>query len=381
MPDFSFPNWMLQQNTFADSLLKGVQAGSAIANTRYRNQALAAQAIDTERNYALREKSLQIDQEQRDIMMKSRLLEMETNKQMFADQVADKEALSGWIAERNKLSPEERLNMPIPNLRLPASFNAANQIYDNDRMSYQQGLAGKVQTALALRLGKIDADYVQQYINEPDPERKREILATGETAAAAKAEALKAVAPTIAAESRERLAKFRADTQEKLVGLRGDINLMRDQLRSEAALDLEGERQLGRLDLLDRRYERLAGLQEDSQAFKTEFAKLQSELGVVRDSLKPSTGGAARFDMPYSRQLVMQSELKEVDQLVKDSTIDSAEAAKRRAAIEAKYLAKPTPTTTPPDPSAKAALANKLASEHPDWDRARIISEVNKRLP
>ena len=32
-------------------------------------------------------------------------------------------------------------------------------------------------------------------------------------------------------------------------------------------------------------------------------------------------------------------------------------------------------------PQAKAALANKLAAQHPDWPREKIIAEVNKQLP
>lgn len=392
MPDFSFPAWLTQQHSFADSLAKGAAVGSAIANNRYRNQALAAQAIDAERGYALRERSLQVDQEQKDIMIKSKLLEMETNKQMLADQVSDKETLSSWIAERNQLSPEERLNMSIPSLRLPASFNAANQIFDNDRLAYQQSLAGKAQTALALRLGKIDADYVQQYIDEPDPTRKREILAIGEAATAAKAEALRAVAPTIAAESRETIAKFKAGTQENLVKLRGDINFMRDQLKIDAASDLEDQRQLGRLEVLGQRYENLTALQEDSQEFKSEFAKLQNDLAMARDTSKAGLQAEAAKAKQYgvTEESFISRNLKTIFEDLSSTREHKKKSIEDRTQIATDILrkayrgsdSKPAPSVSAaPDPSSKAALANKLAAEHPDWDRARIISEVNKQLP
>lgn len=389
--DFSFPAWLREQHSFADSLLKGAQVGSIIANNRYRNQALAAQAIDAERNYALREKALTVDQEQKDIMIKSKLLEMETNKQMLADQVSDKETLAPWIAERNEKSQEERLSMRIPAMRTKYGMDAVNQIADNDRMTYQQSLAGKAQTALALRLGKIDGDYVQQYIDEPDPTRKREILTAGEAAAAAKAEALRAVAPTIAAENRLSIAKFRAGTQEKLVNLRGDINLMRDQLKIGAASDLEDRRQLGRLEVLGQRYESLTALQEDSQEFKTEFAKLQNDLAMARDTSKAGLQAEAVKARQYgvteesfvSRNLkTILEDLSSDKEHKKKSVADRTQVAADILRKAYRNSDKPAPASSAaPAPSSKAALANKLASEHPDWDRARIISEVNKQLP
>lgn len=234
MPNFDFPQWMLKDSSFADSLLKGAQVGAIVANNRHRNQALAAQVADNERNFILREKALESDQEQKNIMLKSKMLEMDMQKQIFADQVADKEALSPWLSEYNKLSLEERLNMPIPNVRLPATFNAINQIKDNDRMAYQQSLRGKVETAIALRLGKIDGDYAEQYLYEPDPERRREILRAGEAAAAAKAESLRAIAPTIAAESRAEVAEINASSREALATIKATATVAKSEGVSES---------------------------------------------------------------------------------------------------------------------------------------------------
>lgn len=85
MPDFSFPAWLTQQHSFADSLLKGAQVGSIIANNRYRNQALAAQAIDAERNYALREKEISVRDAQQQAVAQARF-----------DELEDMKTLSGW---------------------------------------------------------------------------------------------------------------------------------------------------------------------------------------------------------------------------------------------------------------------------------------------
>lgn len=234
MPDFSFPAWLRETHSFADSLAKGAQVGSIIANNRYRNQALAAQAIDAERNYALREKSLQIDQEQRDIMMKSKLLEMETNKQMLADQVSDKETLSQWIPEYNKLSPEERLSMPLPNVRLPATFNAINQIRDNDRMAYSQSAKGRAADALEYRIRQLPSDTQYLFDTTDDPREKLSILKAGEAEMFERDKALKAIAPTIVAEGRKDVAEINATARERLAELKTMASVEKSQGASEA---------------------------------------------------------------------------------------------------------------------------------------------------
>lgn len=304
MPDFSFPNWMLQQNTFADSLLKGVQAGSVIANIRYRNQALAAQAIDAERNYALREKALAVDQEQKDIMIKSRLLEMETNKQMLADQVSDKEALTTWISERNKLSPEERLNMPVPNLKLPASFNVANQIFDNDRMAYQQSEKGRAEVAMDLAVKQIPPSYRLRYYSEPNPAARMQILEEGEEAA--KTAALDLYRPR----------EMKTDSGETLF-----YNPKTGTFRfaPEAVTDEVTTRPV---------------TNEEGKVIGHVMRSGNKWIRIPEESISKS------------KELLMRSELAEVNEQVKLMELTPAEAANRRSEIEAKYTGA-IPTSAP----------------------------------
>lgn len=303
------PAWLTQQHSFADSLLKGVQAGSIIANTRYRNQALAAQAIDAERNYALREKALQVDQQQRDIMVKSKLLEMEANKQMLTDQVSDKAVLSSWISARNKLSPEGRLNMPVPDLKLPASFNAANQIYDNDRLAYQHSEKGRAEAAMDLAVKQIPPSYRLRYYNEPDLDARMQILTEGEEAA------------------------------------------------RTATLDLYQPREMTTASGETLFYNPKTGtfrFAPEAATDEVTTRPITNESGKVIGHAMRSGNKWVRIpeeSISKSKELLMRSELAEVNEQVKLSELTPTEAAKRRSEIEAKYTseaaASPRPKSTP----------------------------------
>lgn len=227
MPDFSFPEWMLRQNTFADSLTKGAAVGSAIANARYRNQALAAQAIQSEREYDLREKQLASQNRTADLNHK-------LQSQLIEDQASDKAAITDWIQQRNQLPMKERLSMDLPNVRLPQSYEIANKIMDNDRMAYQQSEEGQFESAITLRSNQLPFSYRYRFKAEQDPEKKLQILEEGEAVAAARAEALRAIVPTITAESREAVAKIRADSQENVIRLKQQAAIDKTQGVGEA---------------------------------------------------------------------------------------------------------------------------------------------------
>jgi hypothetical protein len=174
MPDFSFPAWMRETHSFADSLMKGAQVGAIVANNRYRNQALAAQAIDAERNYELRERQLAAHEKTADLnyKMQSRLIE---------DQAADKDAITAWIQSRNEKPLEERLTMEMPSLRLPQSYQITNQIADNERMAYSASAKGKAAAALEFRVRQMPAGYQYRFDSTEDPQEKLTILEQGES--------------------------------------------------------------------------------------------------------------------------------------------------------------------------------------------------------
>lgn len=175
--NYEVPSWMrFSENSFADALAKGAQVGAAIANARYRNQALAVQAIQDQREFALREKQLAAHNRTAD-------LNFQLQSQLVADQTDDKAAITDWIQQRNQMPLEERLSMDLPSLRLPQSYQIANQIVDNDRLTFERSLKGKTQNALALRLSKLPADFIQRFEMEEDWDSKMQILAEGEEAA------------------------------------------------------------------------------------------------------------------------------------------------------------------------------------------------------
>lgn len=175
--DFSFPAWLRDQHSFADSLLKGAQVGAIIANNRYRNQALAAQAIEAERNYDLREKQLnaQIRTEDINYRLKSQLIE---------DSFADKATLTNWFSQKKDLPLEERMAFPPPeNLRLPQSYGVVNQSMDNDRLAFQQSEKGRVLSMLSGRASKIPESYAYRFFLSNDPDEQIAILEEGEEVA------------------------------------------------------------------------------------------------------------------------------------------------------------------------------------------------------
>lgn len=159
--DFSFPAWLRDQHSFADSLAKGAQVGAIIANNRYRNQALAAQAIQAEREYELRDRQLAAQEKTADLdyRLKSRLIE---------DQVADKETITGWIETVSSLPLAERISVPMPkNLRLAQSYGIVNQVRDNDLNAFN----ATVQRDKGFAPGDLEKDirFYQDVLREGDP--------------------------------------------------------------------------------------------------------------------------------------------------------------------------------------------------------------------
>lgn len=119
--NFDFPQWMLKDSSFADSLLKGAQVGAIVANNRHRNQALAAQVADNERNFLLREKELEAHDAQKRAVAQARF-----------DEIEDMKTLSGWTPDR-----------PLPSLRSPKSIATA----ENIQSLYSKSKAGRAVAA------------------------------------------------------------------------------------------------------------------------------------------------------------------------------------------------------------------------------------------
>lgn len=257
--DFSFPEWMVRQHTFAGALARGAQVGQAIANARYRNQALAAQAVQSEREYALRERQLDSQQRTAD-------LSFQLQSQLVKDQSEDKAAITGWIQERNKLPMEERLSMKWPALKLAQSYEIINKVADNDRMVYERSVLGQSAAARAKIFGAVP-ELAEDYFHATDPIEKREILRQ------AREQYVKQQPASIAAESR--------------------VLMMQDKL--DQMMAMEGIKQENRLEL----------------------EGLRNELNMLRDQFKPLSSGSDRFDLPYSKQLEYEARLKAINEDLK----------------------------------------------------------------
>lgn len=285
--DFSFPQWMRDQQSFADSLAKGAQVGAIIANNRYRNQALAAQAIQAEREYELRDRQLaaQVRTDDLNYRLKSQLIE---------DQTADKAAISDWIQQRNQIPLEERVGMSLPELRLTQSYQIANQVVDNDRMAYERSVVGQVSATKARILGAVP-ELAQDYFDATDPDEKREILQR------AREQYVKQQPATIAAESR--------------------IAMMEQRLSQ--MLTVEGVKAENRKEL----------------------ETLRADLQMLRDQMKPQSG--SHYDLPYSTQILMKSELDELSRRIRDEGLSTDEAAVIRRQIEQKYRTSAQPIEQP----------------------------------
>lgn len=127
------------------------------------------------------------------------------------------------------------------------------------------------------------------------------------------------------------LAQQRFDTQLAIQ----DAITARNQASIESRFDLLGQRLEG--------MEKMEGIKSENAK---SLAELRGELQMLRDQLKPQSG--SHYDLPYSQQIMMKSELDEVGRLLRDYEITSEEAAKRRADIAAKYTGATATTTTAP---------------------------------
>lgn len=134
----------------------------------------------------------------------------------------------------------------------------------------------------------------------------------------------------------------------------------------EGQSDLEAERQAGRLEVMQLKFDQMATLQEDSQEFKEKFEKLKSELRIERDAssaaLKVEAEAAKKYGVTeasfVSRNLKTILEALETEKAHKKTTIE--EKTKLATSILQKAY-RDSSVTNAPAPSTGSAPASTPA--------------------
>lgn len=105
--------------------------------------------------------------------------------------------------------------------------------------------------------------------------------------------------------------------------------------RTQSAID-------ARFQALDLKFENMIKMEGVKAENRTQLEEFRNELNMLRDQFKPQSG--SHYDLPYSQQILMKSELDEVNRLLRDYEITPEEATKRRGEISSKFTKQPTDT-------------------------------------
>lgn len=131
--------------------------------------------------------------------------------------------------------------------------------------------------------------------------------------------------------------------------------------RQEGQLTLEQERAENRERLMQEKYGRLAELQEDTQEHRELMAEITNDLAIQRDAVRPNPTSQLRFDLPYTDQKAMETELEIIK---RDRNAEPAEKVKRTDAVYRKWKAvalereksRTRPASSPANPEAPKIL-------------------------
>jgi hypothetical protein len=156
------------------------------------------------------------------------------------------------------------------------------------------------------------------------------------------------------------LEGVKSANKEHLTQIQADLNLLRDSFKADAATDLELLKQSGRMDIqnardaasLDRVQKSLENaltMQDVKAEDAAELRKLQHELDVKRDSLKPSAQRPAWKDLDESDTIGMRTEMSNLTawRRTHRSGQYDAEYKNRFEAIEKKYEGRRKKTQAP----------------------------------
>jgi hypothetical protein len=172
----------------------------------------------------------------------------------------------------------------------------------------------------------------------------------------------------------------KAGNRERLAEIQSELNILRDSFRADSAVDLETVKQQGRLDLqgardtatldrLDQTFQNALKMQDIKAEDAAELRKLQHELNVKRDSLKPSAQRPAWKDLDESDTIGMRTEMSNLTawRRTHRSGQYDAEYKNRFDAIEKKYEARrknPSAPATAPAAAPAAAPADDFKARY-----------------
>lgn len=108
--------------------------------------------------------------------------------------------------------------------------------------------------------------------------------------------------------------------------------------RSQAAID-------ARFQTLTQRFDNLLTMEGVKAENRKELEAVRAEFQMLRDQLKPQSG--SHYDLPYSTQILMKSELDELSRRIRDEGLSTDEAAVIRRQIETKYRTSGQPPEQP----------------------------------
>jgi hypothetical protein len=281
-----FPAWLAQahflkrENNSGERFTQGMQAGAQIAQNN--------------RRLALEERAMLL-KEEADFSSKAGLIEL-------GAVVADIAKTGDWTAPEN-VSRFYSTASKYPNAMRSEAFQNLEQNFVNARKA-------KETAELWSNRKEIDRDIAYSKIEARFQEQEARINA------ALQMEGLK------------------SENRDHYLRLQTELNVLRDEFKSDRASDLEKQKQTGRENLRE----------------------LGHELDVDRDALKPKTRRPEQMDLDESDRMLMKSELDELEgwRKARRSAQFDAEYEKRRSKIEQKYDArkKTSRTESAPAPGA-----------------------------
>lgn len=269
--DFSFPAWLRDQHSFADSLAKGAAVGSAIASNVYRNRALSAQ---------IQMEGEQMAYRNRDLDMKQELLKLKLDGEMNEKQgmVEVGKVLSEIAANGDWTNPGARAKFfgvvaKYPNI-------AKSPVFDNLIQNFQAADTAKARAEL-------------------ETQRQEAITGRNESNIDARFTALNERFDQVL-----QLEGVKAENRKELEGLRNELNMLRDQFKPLSSgsdrFDLPYSKQLeyqARLDSIndDLKYIRDPKGRDDAiKALTKEYEQYRIDRRGEKPAAAPSTSGGTR---------------------------------------------------------------------------------------
>lgn len=150
--------------------------------------------------------------------------------------------------------------------------------------------------------------------------------------------------------------------RKDLEGVRGEINMIRDQLKGsiqsglqtqkdDAASELEAQREEGRINRQRIGLENTLSVLDAKGEQAEHLREIQHDLDVKRDALKPRTKRPEQYDLDESDRMMMQEELRGLGQWrkINRGAKNDAEFDKRMQKIEDKYSSRRHKASSAPE--------------------------------